>query len=291
VGYYYVHKKEAFLKNIDALSTKHGKLIICATKGDMEVTPRLTNYHLYRMGGYHTKNKGNQFAYPVFIKDPAPNFSNGLLTFHEIKTQKPVAGFCGQAKGGLKKWAVDIARGAYRRALKLIAQWPYDNEKLESTTVKRSHILDLLEKSPLIQTNFIRHTKYRGGVKTKEEKEENTKLFFNNMHQSQYIVCYRGAGNYSVRLYETMASGRIPIIVKSNNNLPFEGEINWNIFPVIGENNISDIAELVASFHTELSDSQFLHLQQEARRIWEDYLTYQSFMRRWLDKYVLLFKQ
>jgi len=286
IGYYYKHKQLAHLKTINELSSKHHKLIICATKGDLEVTPNFANYHLYRHGGYASKNKGAHFCYPVFVQDPAANIFNGQLPVPVNKTAKPIIGFCGQAKGGAKKWATDIGRGLYRRMLKWMGKWPYDNETLESTTLKRAHILHLLEKSPLVQTNFIKHTKYRGGVKTKEAKEENTRMFFNNMQQSQYIVCYRGAGNYSVRLYETLATGRIPIIVKSDNLMPLANEIDWHMFPVVEENNIGNIAQTVASFHASLSNEQFIQLQQEARRIWQTYLTYKGFMARWLEKYV-----
>jgi len=286
VGYYYKHKEQAYLDTINALSLTHHKLIICATKGDLEVTPTFTHYHMYRHGGYQSKNKGVHFAYPVFVQDPVTHLFNGQLNLHLTKTAKPIIGFCGQAKGGTKKWTIDIGRALYRRMLKLVNKWPYDNEKLESTTVRRAHILNLLQKSPLVQTNFIRHTKYRGGVKTKAEKEENTRLYFDNMRQSQYIVCYRGAGNYSVRLYETMAAGRIPIIVKSDNLLPCPNEIDWHMFPVIEENNIGNIANAVASFHASLSNQQFIQLQKTARKIWEDHLTYKSFMASWLKKYI-----
>lgn len=285
VGYYYIKKQQAFLKMVNNLSVTHGVPIICATKGDMEVTPRFANYQLYRMGGYASKNPGNHFAYPVFMPDPLPLHYNGQLTWHTTKTPKPIVGFCGQAKGGFKKWAIDIARGLYRRVLKIAGKWPYDNERLESTTCKRSKILDLLEASPLVQTNFIRHTQYRGGFKTPQQKEEQTKMFFNNMQQSQYIVCYRGAGNYSVRLYETLAAGRIPVIVKSDSNMPFEGEINWAMFPVIEEKDIPHIARLVANFHAQLTDVAFIQLQKEARTIWEGYLSYKGFMAHWFAKY------
>jgi hypothetical protein len=247
--------------------------------------PGFENFHIYRHGGYLSKNAGNQFAYPVFFEDPASSFYEGKLIFHEHKTDKPVIGFCGQARGGLKKWSLDVGKGLCLRLLKAVQKWPYDNEKLISTTIQRSKLLDNLEKSPLVQTNFIRRTKYRGGAKTAEEKRENSTEFYANMRQSQYICCYRGVGNYSVRLFETMASGRIPLIIKSDNNLPFEHEIDWGIFPSIPYNKCQNIAQYIADFHSSLSNGQFIFLQTEARRIWEDFLTYKSFMTKWYNKY------
>ena len=286
INYYYTHNSKSFLSSINALSVRHGKRIICATKGDFEITPAFVNFDIYRLGGYFSKNAGNSFVYPVFIADPVQAFFKGPLTFHTVKSAKPVVGFCGQASDDIKKWIKDIGLGVSRRLLKLINKWPFDNDPLISTTIERSRLLRRLEKSHAIQTNFIKHKQYRGGAKTKEEKEESSREFFNNIKESDYILCYRGAGNFSVRLYETMACGRIPVIVRSDNNLPFEDEINWNMFPVVTEDNYENIGEIIALFHSSLTDEEFLSLQKKARWLWEEYFTYKKFMSRWINKYI-----
>jgi len=288
IDYYYLNKKKKFLADINSSSVLHNKLLICATKGDLEITPLFTNYHLYRMGGYRSKNKGNSFTYPVFFDDPAQVYFNGNITYQTKKTQLPVVGFCGQAQQSTKKWFIDISKGLSTRLLKLLGRWPYDIESLISTTRIRSKLLDSLEKSPLVKTNFIRHTKYRAGAVTNEEKKEGSRVFFTNINDSQYIICYRGLGNFSVRLYETLASGRIPVIVLSDNNLPFPGEINWHMFPVVKEGNKHNIAKVIAEFHATLSEDEFLTLQKKARAIWESYFTYKSFMAKWVNKYINL---
>lgn len=290
IDYYYTSHKNAFLKEIDNISVTNNKLIICATKGDFEITPGFKNFHVYRYGGRLSKNKGRSFVYPVFLGDPLPEYFNNNLTFHTTKTAKPVIGFCGQASDSLVKWVKDIGSGVKKRLLKIIGKWPYDTEPVISTTNIRAQLLNTLEKSSLVTTNFIRNRQYRAGVKSKEEKAENSRKFFNNIKESQYIVCYRGLGNFSVRLYETMASGRIPIIVMSDNNLPFPDEIDWSMFPIVPENKLKDIATIVTDFHSALTDEQFLTLQQKARFIWENYFTYKTFMARWVAKYINLLK-
>lgn len=284
VGYYYKNHLVDQLKKINADAASAGKLTLCWSKGDEGITPDLLNYHLYRLGGYRSKNKGNQFLSPVFIEDPLPKYFGNQLQF-QPKTPKPVIGFCGQGKASIAKFIVDFFRGYKNRIEKIIGTNFYDVETLESSTLKRSNLLDILEKSALVNTNFIRHTRYRAGQSGKDGKEASSKIFFTNMLQSQYIVCYRGAGNFSVRLYETLASGRIPIIVLSDNNLPFEDEINWNIFPIIASEKWEETGKIVSAFHALLSEEAFIALQKNAREIYEQYISYNGFMCRWVKKY------
>ena len=42
------------------------------------------------------------------------------------------------------------------------------------------------------------------------------------MLASPYILCVRGAGNYSARFYEALALGRIPVLVNTSFNIKGE---------------------------------------------------------------------
>ncbi len=285
VGYYYKRKKVGLLKDLNRQFAAANKLTICWTKGDEGITPHLQHFHLFRTGGYRSKNKGNQFVAPVFIDDPLLKYLNNDLQLFRQKTAKPIVGFCGQGVAGMGKLTIDVARGVKTRLLKSIHQHYLDLEVIGSSTYRRAKILDELQRSSLIDTNFIRHAKYRGGVDGNENKEESSKAFFKNMVQSQYIVCYRGAGNFSVRLYETLACGRIPIIIESDNNLPFEDEIDWTIFPVIKQKEWRSTPAIVSNFHDGLTDQSFFELQCRARKIYEAYISYKGFMTHWVKRY------
>lgn len=286
LNYYYRKKKVSELAAINRQTVNASKLLICLAKGDIGITPNFKNFHLYRWDAYASKNEGNQFVMPVLIGDPLKQYYNNEMTIHETKTEKPVIGFCGQGQGGIVKLLIDTIRGIENRVLKVFGKWPNDTEPLISTTYIRSKMLNKLENSPLVSTKFIRHAKYRGGVKTKEEKEESSKQFFKNIIDTQYTFCYRGVGNFSVRLFETLACGRIPIIVKSDNNLPLEKDIDWQKFPTVNEDEFKKIDVVIAKFHKSISEADFVALQKHAREIWENYLTYKSFMRNRIDYYL-----
>lgn len=285
INHYYQQKKKQVLHQINAEAIKHNKLTVCFTSGDHGITPSLQHFHLYRNGGYASKNKGNEFVFPVFFPDPLEKFFNNHLQIHDKKSPKSIIGFCGQGTAGLQKKYADCSRNFLLKLSSLAGISQGDTEPLISPVYRRSQILDILEKSSLIETNLKRFTKYRAGAVSKEEKEKSSHLYFENIQQSEYILCYRGTGNFSVRLYETLAAARIPIIVHSDNNMPFPGKIDWNVFPNIDEKDWQSIDKIVSDFHTKLNNENFVALQLQARKIWEEYISYKGFMWHFIQKY------
>jgi hypothetical protein len=95
----------------------------------------------------------------------------------------------------------------------------------------------------------------------------------------------RGGGNYSVRFYETLCLGRIPIFINTDCLLPFQDEINYkSIFPWIELDDLQHAAEIVKNFHSRLSDDDFIKLQRTCRKLWIEHMTpdgfHKDFVRR-----------
>lgn len=286
VNFYYTNNLKKKLLEINQLAKSCYKLTVCWTNGDWGITPKLSNFHLYRYGGYLSKNPGNQFCCPNFDAiDPLPTFYNNVLPLHTSKPLKPMIGFCGRASGNCFSSIEDIVKNLARKSLSLINKRHEDFESFYGSSNKRFQMLALLKKSRLVETNFILKTNFSGIVPA-SEKEDVSKVFYNNMKASHYIFCFRGWGNFSHRLYETLSAGRIPIIISSDNNIPFSQKINWNIFPIINLKDAKYIDQIVSSFHAHLKEDEFIHLQLKARKIWEEYLSYAGFMQKMIDHYL-----
>ena len=92
------------------------------------------------------------------------------------------------------------------------------------------------------------------------------------------MVCVRGAGNFSVRLYETLAMGRIPVFVNTDCIIPLENAIDWKAHVVWVEmDEIDKIIDKVLSFHGQLNKDSFIALSQANRRLWEERLRVSGF--------------
>ena len=285
---YILNNKKSMLDDLYLEAKNNNKLLLLFTGGDHGITSDYEHYHLYRLGGYLSKNKGNEFVFANFFEDPVKKYFNGLAPIIHLKPPKPLIGFCGQGQTTGLKIVVDLFRTLKRLIAHQLHYNQWDVEKIESTTYTRSMLLNKLEKSEMVDTNFIRHKKYRAGAKDKNSKENSTLLFYENMKQTHYNICYRGNGNFSVRLFETLACGRIPIIVKSDNNMIFPKDIDWEQFPCVDEKSHCNIHQIVSDFHAGLTNESFVQLQLNARTIWLNYLSYKGYMDTMIEKYLAI---
>ena len=102
--------------------------------------------------------------------------------------------------------------------------------------------------------------------------------FLQNLLESDYVLCARGLGNYSHRLYEALACGRIPLFIDTDCVLPFDFSIDWKRFGVwVDQVDLRSVADRVAEFHASISEEEFEELQVACRRLWEEWLSPEAF--------------
>jgi hypothetical protein len=95
-------------------------------------------------------------------------------------------------------------------------------------------------------------------------------LFKTNMLANQYQVCARGNANWSIRFYETLSYGRIPIYIESGGMTAADwhyGDIKErkDDLPFVYVENIKDIEMEVLKFHNEIDSIADI---QDACREW-----------------------
>lgn len=284
--YYRENNKLEVLKDFHEEAVAAHVQPIYFSSGDMALIPPLGVYDLFVHGIFNSLRSNNLEIYPNFFPDPLGKYFNGGITYHTVKSTLPLCGFCGQAYAGWEKKYMDYGRVIKQKLIRHFNSWCDEAPPLQSASYTRSKILQLLQQSKLVTCNFITEKKYRGGVMDAVEKEASAQRYFENMQQSLYIICYRGTGNFSVRFYETLAAGRIPVIIRSNDLLPFQGMINWELFPMIPENRIDQADKIIAAYHAAHSAEALFLRQQYARSLYENYFSYKGFMQAFVQKYI-----
>lgn len=229
----------------------------------------------FRMGGFKSKLSFNNKGFPVSLSDHFERIYNQTAIEVREKQNKPVIGFCGHATSSSSKRVRENIK-FIRENLKRFFQKPFrkDYEPLFASAFERAKLLHYFEASTAVKTNFIYRKNYRGGAHSEEERTKTTLEYYDNIKNSDYVLCVRGAGNFSVRLYETLMMGRIPIFVNTDCLLPFEDEIAWKNHVVWVEwKDRKAIAALLAEFHVSLSTDDFAYLQTSNRRLWKETLS------------------
>jgi Exostosin family len=107
---------------------------------------------------------------------------------------------------------------------------------------------------------------------TSEEREKTLGRFKDVMSRSKFCLCPRGVSASSIRLFEAMQAGVVPVIIADDLVLP-DGP-DWEQFSItISESDISMIPEILETKDVEAKSEI---MGQLARKAWENYFSPES---------------
>jgi len=139
----------------------------------------------------------------------------------------------------------------------------------------RSESIKILNKNKNIETNFIIRNAFWGG------SPHNTSIrneYINSIVNSDLVLCARGAGNFSYRLYETLSCGRIPVFIDTDCVLPCEDKIDWKNLCIF-VTNINDLNMCINNFWQNTTPSEYIDKQIHARQTYEAFLSPNGFAK------------
>lgn len=232
----------------------------------------IANGLVFRHSLYSHTRKTHDFALPVFCDDFINKYLNKQFPIRK-KQPKPIVGFSG--------YVVPREIKTYVKLFLYKARKPFNHKNIPPYNVGhalRFEAISKLEKSSKIQTNFSIRNKSFFHQPSLELQKLQRLDYVQNMVDSDYIFCCRGSGNYSIRFYEALSCGRIPVFLDTNCVLPYDFDIDWKKYCIwVNENEISQIADKISDFHDKISPQEFIDLQYECRQVWEKYLCAKGF--------------
>ncbi len=271
------------LSHLIELAEKFKKKIILFYYFDPVKKINVQNAIVFRTSLLKSTKAINEFAMPAYTKDlrKLKNLSESELW--KNKTELPTIGFRGQSapaklplKLALKRKANKILSfTGVNKAFKLHYNFGY--------LARRDAIVSCL-KNQNIKTDITFTTEAQSWDPV------NGKMpFVNNIFDNQYNICVSGHGNYSFRLYEVLSAGRIPVFINTDCVLPFEEFIDWKKHVVwIEEKDAKKAGQYILDFHHSINPDDFLQLQKNNRKLWEDYLCKEGFFRNLHQYFPLL---
>lgn len=267
------------LQTLYDVAEKNNKPIWIYTGGDYGYTINKPNLFNFRLSGFKSKLNKNTFILSSFIEDPYDKKIKKDF-FILKKTKQPSIGFVGHAKGGfvkyLKEFLIYIKNNIKRIFLGLKA----DYQPFYPSSIKRASYLKILIDNVNVSDDFLLRNQYRAGVKTHADRERTTQEFYQNIIDNLYTFCVRGAGNFSVRFYETLALGRIPVLLDTDCLLPLNENIDWTKHCVIIDQIKGDeVAQQLVSFHKNKTEDELMKMQENNRLLWKNKLTRDSFFK------------
>ena len=232
---------------------------------DSEDTLPLGDAWQFRTSIRRSRRSPRECAVPAWHEDFVQRYFAGVVPIR-AKQPIPVIGFCGYVPRYIDR-VRDLWFGLAGRELRVQAGYHARVQAVES-----------LRRSRQVTCNFlIRDDFWNGALKAPDRVNRlhaARRDFVHNLVESDYVLCVRGAGNFSYRLYEAMSCGRIPVFVDTDCVLSYEDAIDWRGLCVwVDESEIPRVGRKIADFHAALTDREFEQRQHDCRRIWSEWLS------------------
>jgi hypothetical protein len=255
-----------------------GKPVIVFFTGDRSCDRvDVPDAHVFREGPFRSRMSSRDHAMPAFAEDFVMSHNNGELVVRD-HVQPPVVGFCGLA-GARRGWKDAGKRVLSRVVIGARQRWiepaPQIGEQL------RARALACLAVDPMVAANIrIReHSVFLDEADLARRAAVRAE-YVTNLAESDYVLCARGSGNFSFRLYEALCMGRTPVIIDTDVALPTPERIDWSSVAVmVPQRDLEHIGAAVAEFHRDLTAETYAHRQHELRRVWLDELSPEGFFR------------
>ena len=135
----------------------------------------------------------------------------------------------------------------------------------------RERCIHQLKNNPKLETDFIIRSAFWGGDPHNPTLRHE---YIQNIKNSDMVLCCRGAGNFSYRLYETLSCGKIPIIVDTDISLPCSDKVKWDKFIITTPETIND--DINSWWDSHNTDS-YTTQQQYSRHVYDVYLSPSGF--------------
>lgn len=214
----------------------------------------------------------HQHQHDVFLRelrrhDLVRRFPDKVLVYDQ--RDRPLRLLSGIYVGGTPRWQrFDVVGGPYfllrNRAIEAPGTEP---DLLWSFCGTRTHpVRDAVFALPPVDAEVQDTTSlWQFGTKADSvEQIDAEKAYAGLLSRSKYVLCPRGHGPSSFRLFETLAASRVPVVI-SDNWLPPPG-IDWGQCTLrVAEKDVTDIPGLLRA----RSRADWLRMQSAAVRTWQ----------------------
>jgi hypothetical protein len=139
--------------------------------------------------------------------------------------------------------------------------------------ILRKRAMDIIQNDPRIECSFVVNDRYfyQHDKSTQTDKRDK---YMESIRDTHYVLTIRGSGNYSIRLFETLAAGRIPVMIDSNQHLPFEDHVPWKELGVwVPFEKFEKVNDYICGFHENLGDRGFVTATNRISQIYDRFLS------------------
>jgi hypothetical protein len=249
-----------------------GKVVLVFVDGDDHVDSPGPNAVVLRTSLDRHRRNERDVALPAWIRDPGVQEPSPMR-------ERPVVSFCGQA------YPLDLRRTDVAKRAKFYGRVALTRLGIigrlgkHAAFPERARAVRALAGADGLDARIIlRSATTRLDLDTEAEHRLHAE-YIESLADSDYVLAVRGLGNYSFRLYEAMAAGRVPLYVDTDGVLPLESAIPWSdLCVVVPARDIRNLGPITTAAHAARG-SDLSGRQAACRVAWERRLSMEGYFR------------
>jgi hypothetical protein len=276
-------KLRRFARSFIRDNTAHGLRTIVFRPHDSEASVRDQRTIVFRTSIVKGRSGPHEQAMPWFT-DGFPSRYRGRPPLRPYRPI-PSVGFCGAIHRNEFR-SPNLYRRIFRRHRN---QYPIAYPHAPGL---RAIAIDTLRDVEGIEHRFIERERFMGGAVRPdgtvdpEIARTTGEEFFENLLNTDYSLCMRGAGNFSIRFYQALSLGRIPLFIDTSCMLPWPDIIDWRGLCVwVDAGDMPALGSTLVREHARMGPEGFAERQRRCRDVWERHLSASGFfktLRDWL---------
>lgn len=282
-------RMKKYLDSVRLISKKYNKKIIVFIGGDLSHNIFINDMIVMKGSQYLHLKRPNEIIVPPFVQDLGTRYGVNIRQ----KSPLPIVGFCGWADFPNKWcWVKYWLRVLFINVSKIISL-DSSLEVFKKGIFFRRKAIGVVQNSSKLKSNIITRKSFSGNLKTVSKSvEEVRNEYVKNIIESDFILTPKGDGNFSLRFFETLAMGRIPIFIDTDCVLPLEKHIDYEgVLVRVSYQKIDQLDFIVSEKYNSWSEEEFISRQKKARQLFLNSLRYDSFfnllfskpLEYWLD--------
>lgn len=275
-NYFDIRNDAEYLRQVADAAKSTGKRLLVMALGDSDEEVSIPNSIVVRNSQYKSRMRKNEVIAPALAED----LGRAYGVKYRKKESAPVVGFCGWAGFPTAKSRAAYAAKVAANMLAAAYHGPEAAARRQGLYFRRK-AMKALSGSPAVKTSFVVRDTYSGHASTVQgDPALMRREYVANMSGSDLVLAPKGDGNYSMRFYEALSLGRVPLLIDTDMVLPREDDIDYSKFVLrVPFEDIGAVAERAAEWYAGLDDREFEAAQRRAREAFESKLSFAPFYK------------
>jgi hypothetical protein len=274
-------------EHLAAQAHSAGKVVLAFCRGDVEFAPPGPNCVVLRTSASSKSLGPRDVMMPAWVADPASRIDLAVRPW----TATPTVNFVGFAYplgvdfGGpattALRWTKALARASATSVGLITHQGQSGHNPLY---LQRAAAVAALRVARGVDSDIVlRQAMTYLDVESREADVLHLD-YLRRMSDSDYTLAVRGEGNYSFRLYESLAVGRPVVSVRTGDVRPCAKDVPWDVIAIdVALQRLSRLGPAVRNSHRS-HQRDWSEVQELCRRSWVESLSAPGYFRRLAER-------